>query len=134
MTTSYEGWKDEEELKTVPLVNNNNISDILTNSKSDDGIKNDNKNIFDDDINDEVEATTETTINAKVVLAMKKLQALYNDNANKFVEQTTKEKRAIKNLNFLIDIAMVTNDTKPIPEEPQTFNEAWDQPNENSHK
>ena len=29
---------------------------------------------------------------------------------------------------------MVTNDTKPIPEEPQTFNKAWDHSNKNSHR
>ena len=34
------------------------------------------KKVFDEDIDDEVEATPETTINAKVVLAIKKLQAL----------------------------------------------------------
>ena len=37
-------------------------------------------------------------------------------------------------LNFLINLVMVTNDTKPIPEEPKTFNKAWDHPNENSCK
>ena len=29
---------------------------------------------------------------------------------------------------------MVTNNTKPAPEEPQTFNEAWNHPNIDSHK
>ena len=55
---------------------------------------------------------------------MKKLQALYNDDANKIVEQATQEKSAIENLNFLINLAMVTTDTKPVPEEPKTFTKA----------
>ena len=63
-----------------------------------------------------------------------KIQASYNDNANKIVKQATKEKSAIKNLNFLINLALVTIDTKPVPEEPQTFNEALDHPNKNSWK
>ena len=50
---------------------------------------------------------------------MKKFQASYNDDDNKIVKQATKEKTAIKNLNFLIDLAMVTTDIKPIPEEPR---------------
>ena len=41
------------------------------------------------------------------------------------------QKSAIKNLNFLLDLAMVSNDTKPVPEEPKTFNEGWNQPNKN---
>ena len=59
---------------------------------------------------------------------MKKLQASYNDNANKMIKQATKEKSAINNLNFLIDLAMVSNDVKPTLEEPQTFNEAQNHP------
>ena len=47
----------------------------------------------------------------------------------KIVEQAMKEKSAIKNLNFLINLAMVTNNTRPLPEDPKTFNEAWDHPN-----
>ena len=63
---------------------------------------------------------------------MKKLQASYNKDANKIIKQATKEKSATKNLNILINLAMVTSDTKPVPEEPMTFNEAWDHPNTNS--
>ena len=54
------------------------------------------------------------------------IQWEYNDDANKIIEQ--------ENLNFLIYLAIVTNDTKPIPEEPKTFNKAWDHPNKNSCK
>ena len=59
---------------------------------------------------------------------------MYNDDANKIVKQAMQEKNAIKNINFLINLAMVTNDTKPAPEEPQTFNEAWSHPNIDSGK
>ena len=64
---------------------------------------------------------------------MKKLQASFNDNANKIIKQATKEKDAIKNLNVLIDLAIVTTDTKPVPEEPKTLNKAWSHTNANSH-
>ena len=60
---------------------------------------------------------------------MKKLQALYNDDANKIVKQAVKEISAIENFNFLINLAIMTNYTKPAPEESQIFNEAWDHPN-----
>ena len=60
----------------------------------------------------------QTTINAKVVQAMKKLQASYNNDANKNC-QTSYKKRAIKNLNLY----MVTSDTKSVLEECKTFNE-----------
>ena len=63
---------------------------------------------------------------------MKKLQASYNNDANKIIKQATWEKSAIENLNFLIDLDMVTTDTKPIPEEPKTFTKAWNHPNANS--
>ena len=63
---------------------------------------------------------------------MKKLQASYNDNANKIIEQATK-KGAIKELNFLINLSMVNTDTKLVPEEPKTFAKAWNHPNANSH-
>ena len=76
--------------------------------------------------------TPKTTDNAKVVWAKKKLHAWYNDYANKFIKQATKEKGAIENLNFLIDLASVFTDTKPVLEEPKTFAEAWNHPNANS--
>ena len=64
---------------------------------------------------------------------MKKLQAFYKNDSNKIVKKATKEKSAIENFNFLINLAMVTNNTKPVPEETKTFNKAWDHPNANSH-
>ena len=38
-----------------------------------------------------------TTINAKVVQAMKKLQGSYNDDDNKIINQAAKEKSSLKN-------------------------------------
>ena len=100
VTTSYEGLNEEEELKTVTLVIHNNnvnvVSDSNTDSSNDD-FKNDDKNFFDEDIDDQVKATPQTTINSKVVRAMKKLPASYNDDANKIIEKVTQEKSAIKN-------------------------------------
>ena len=102
MTMSYE-WYNEEELQMVFAINNNNdinvVSDLTVMMTS-----NDVKNISDKDIDDKVEKTPKTTINAKVVLTIKKLQALYNDDANKIIKKVTKEKSAIKNLNFLINL------------------------------
>ena len=63
---------------------------------------------------------------------MKKLQSLYNDDANKIIDQATWEKSAVNNLNFLINLAMVTNNTKTFPEEPKNFTDARDHPNMNS--
>ena len=65
---------------------------------------------------------------------MKKHQALYNDDANKSIEQAMQMKNAIKNLNFLIDLSMATNDTKSTPKEPQTFHKAWNHPNDSCKK
>ena len=62
---------------------------------------------------------------------MKKLQASYNADANKIVEHATQEKSDIENLNFLVDLAMATSCTKPVPEEPKTFAKAWNHPNVN---
>ena len=42
---------------------------------------------------------------------MKKLQALYNKDANKIIKEAAQDKHAIENLNFLINLAMVTSDT-----------------------
>ena len=55
---------------------------------------------------------------------MEKLQALYNDDANKIIKQAMNEKWAIENLNFFIDLSMVTTDTECVPEEPKTFTKA----------
>ena len=59
---------------------------------------------------------------------MKKLQASYNNDATKVIKEATQVKVS-KNLNFLINLAMVTTDTMPVPEEPVSFIEAWNHPN-----
>ena len=64
---------------------------------------------------------------------MKKFQALYNDDANKIIEQATNEKSVIKNLNILIYLSMVNTNTEFVPEEPKTFTESWNHPNLNFH-
>ena len=58
----------------------------LCNSKSE------SDDLFIVDINEEVEATPKTTINAAVVQAMKQLQTSYNNDAKKIVEQAALEK------------------------------------------
>ena len=50
---------------------------------------------------------------------------------NKIIKEATQEKVA-KKLNFFIDLAMVTTDTMPVPEEPTSLNEAWNHPNATS--
>ena len=124
---SYEGTDKEEELETVPVASNNSKLNVVSDSDSG-SIKKDfenNNNFFHEDIDHQVKITLQTIINAKVVWAMKRLQALYNDNANKIVKQ--------KKLYFLINFAMVTTDTKPVPEETKTFTKAWNHPNATSH-
>ena len=64
---------------------------------------------------------------------MKKLQASYNDNADKIIKDATHVKVS-KNLNFLIDLAMVTTDSVAVPEEPASFNKAWNHPNATSRE
>ena len=44
------------------------------------------------------------------------------------------KKKAIKHLNFLINLAMVAKNTKQRIEEPQTLHKAWNHPNEDSCK
>ena len=61
--TSYEGFYDDEELETVPLINQNkNNCYVVNNSESDDEVE---VNLFNKDFDTEVEATPKTTTNAK---------------------------------------------------------------------
>ena len=43
------------------------------------------------------------------------------------------QEEVVENLNILINLAKVTFDTMPVPEEPMTFNEAWNHLNAISH-
>ena len=68
VTTSYEGSDEEEEFNPVPIVNQHNIScNIVSDSKSESDDNEMEENFFDEDINEEVEATPKTTISAEVV-------------------------------------------------------------------
>ena len=49
---------------------------------------------------------------------MKKLQTSYNNHANKIIKQATQEKGTMKNLNFSVNLAMVSNDIKLTLDEP----------------
>ena len=64
---SYKGSDDNKELKIVPLINQNN-NDNNYNVVSDSESKNaDGGNLFDEDVNKEVEATPRIIVNGKVV-------------------------------------------------------------------
>ena len=123
---SYEGSDDEEEPETVSVFNQNNKNyTVVSDSKSESEEDECEENLIDDDIEQEVKATPNTTINDKMVQAIKKLQASYSDDANKTVKQATQEKCVIKNSNFLINLARVSSNTNPSLDELKTFNEAW---------
>ena len=131
-TMTYEGSDDEEELERVSVVNQNiNNYNEVSDSKSESDNKSE-ENLFDVDIDKEVEATPKITISAKVVGETKQLQALYNDDANKIVEQAAQEKSANEKLNFFIDQAMVASDTKSSLDKLQMFSEAWNCQNKES--
>ena len=76
VTISYEGSDKEKALETVPFVSNNNnvneVSDFKSDSSEED-FKNNDDNFFDKDINEQVKTSPQTTINSKLVQAMKKL-------------------------------------------------------------
>ena len=91
------------------------------------------KKFFDEYIKDQVLASPKTTVNAKVIRAMKKLQALYNNDMNEIIKGAMQDKVA-KNLNFLINLAMVTTNTMPVPKEPASFHEAGNYPNATSRE
>ena len=64
---------------------------------------------------------------------MKKLQASYNNDSYKVVQEVAKEKNTSKNLTFLIDLAIATSSTMLTKDEPQMFHKAWSIPTKN-HK
>ena len=65
---------------------------------------------------------------------MIKLQALYNNNANKIVKEAAQGKNVKENLNFLINLAMIAVVTQPIEDEPQAFKKAQSHPNPESRR
>ena len=67
---SYEGWDDEEELETVPIIgenNNNNNNNLVSDSDSDNNNDSNNENNIGKNIDHEVKATPKTTINTKLI-------------------------------------------------------------------
>ena len=80
------------------------------------------------EIDDHVIAYPKSQINSKLIQAMKKLQALFNDDANKIIEESIDVKTS-ENLNFFIDLAMITTESVSVPEEPTSFNKAWNHAN-----
>ena len=69
LNKNYEGSNDEEKLKTVPVDNKNNDVNVVSDSDSDSSDKDFENNkgfFFDKDINDQLIALPETTVNAKV--------------------------------------------------------------------
>ena len=95
---SYERSYDEE-IKAVSSNNKNNnyYHDAVNDVKSDDE---DEESIFEDQIENEIEVTPKTTLNPNEIRAMKILQALYNEDANKFLAKAEKEKATKGNLFF----------------------------------
>ena len=127
---SYEGTDEEEELEIVSKNNNNGDINVVCDSdsdSSDDDLENNEEFFFDEDVDKQVIASPKTMINVKVIQAMKKLQASYNDDANKIIKEGTNVKTS-ENLIFLIDLAMITTQSVSIPEESASFNKAWNHP------
>ena len=95
------GWvsddgSDEEDDEPIP-VNNGNYSIVNDDSNSNDEIE---KNIGDHEFDEELKVTLAIILNQKVIRVMKNLQALYDEDMNKIVEQATQEKAVCENLNF----------------------------------
>ena len=69
---SYEGMDDEDKVEPVSVINQNNHNYyyVVSDFESDDEAK---ENCFQEHANDKVEASPKTTVNMKVVHAMKKL-------------------------------------------------------------
>ena len=77
---TFEGSDDDEEVEMVPTNINNYINcNVVSDSESDDEVK---ENLF-EEIDDKIEVTLMAKLNPKVVLNMENLQVLYNEDANK---------------------------------------------------
>ena len=84
---SYEGSEeDDDDVKMVPVINQNNSNDfkVVSDSKSNDKA---NKNLFNKDVNDEVDAVPKNIVKAKVGQSLKKLQTSYNKDAKRIVKE-----------------------------------------------
>ena len=103
LNMSYEKSDDQEELKIVPVDNKKNDVNVFSNSNSDSSdkdFKNNKESFFDEDNNDQVISSYKTTVNAKVIWAMKKLQASYNNDVNKIIKEAMQDKVAKNNYRY----------------------------------
>ena len=58
------------------------------------------ENLFQKQIEDEIEGTLKTTLNPKVLRVVKNLQASHNDDANIIMELAAQQKATTENLDF----------------------------------
>ena len=102
VTTSYEGLDKEEELKTVTVViNNNSINNVSDFDVTQ--VKNSSKMMMKTFWRRHQGLSQSNLSNhyqCILVWAMKKLQALYNDNANKVVEASNMRKKCHRKFKF----------------------------------
>ena len=124
---SYEGLDEKEELQTVPVVINNNYMQlvILTMIQA----KMTSKTMMTTFL---MKTLTNKSKQTPKPLSMQKWYKQWISSKLHIVTMPTKLLRKQHKKNFLIDLAMVTSNTKPVPEEPKTFNKAWDHPDANS--
>ena len=74
VTASYEGSNKEEEFEIVHIVNNINSLNIVSSSNSvsnEEDFDNIKDNFFDEDVNDQLKISPQTTVIARFVQAMK---------------------------------------------------------------
>ena len=84
VTKSYEESDKKAELELVPIINqHNNNFNVVVDAKTESYDESE-EHFFNKNIDKEVEGAPKTTINA-----IKKLQALYNNDANKIMEQAS---------------------------------------------
>ena len=93
------------------------------------------ENVDDDEL--EVVPSPVTTVNHKVINAMKKLSASYNPEADKVIDRITRgntnietgrDTTVVETANFLMDIGMIAKENHNDPEEPTSFQEAYNHP------
>lgn len=136
VSTVVDDESDEDD-DIPPLVRNNNyVTDSEDESEDEDEL--------------EVVASPVTTVNHKVIRAMRKLSTSYNPEASAIAQEGSaiaQEGRVTRSsantdnesgrdstvtelANILIDVAKVANEAKVVPQyvEPKTFQEAWNHP------
>ena len=79
---SYDGLDDDKRSKYA-------VSNLESNDEAE-------ENLFEEQIQDEIEVIPKTTFNPKLVKAVKNLQALYNEDTNMIIEQALQEKSVCK--------------------------------------